>query len=401
MRAHRLSCVALLFCTLAAHGREFKVSRVGQLVDAGMWADVRAALHREDVEVVLAPGTYLIPSTLQIRATGDPLHRLTIRGADATGTIFKEDPHDNVDRNFLLDLRDVKNVVVSNLHFRGTEQMGGAMIVRDSQDVTIRDCSWSDLTGAFYSALSIVGATTRDIRVDQCEFRRIGFDSHAHMIYSANSAQRLMITNNHFEDCAGEFVRFRNQTDYSVVYGCTFISTGTYKGAQHAMVSVPLFNDDDPSTGDPSALATQEYFGTHFIVAENLFRYAKEGNQNLRFAFIFHHSGFDPPVRSHLLTPDEAELLAKGPQAARRALLKQKMGIELEHVHLINNRYEHVAQKLTFRSYAAYGAKSKGVKKPIDLSDLANETPVVRSIDEALRYYAPGPSSMPATRAVP
>jgi hypothetical protein len=236
--------------------------------------------------------------------------------------------------------------------------------------------------------MSVVGNQTRDVRIDHCDFRRIGRDSHAHMIYCAYGPQRITVADNHFEDCTGDFVRFRDRTDYGIVWGNQFVSTATYKNAQPPMVTVPLFNDEDPAATQPRPAATQEYFGTHFLVAHNLFRYAERGPQDTHWAMLFHHSGYDPPGRAHLLSPRDAATLARGTPDERRAMLRSRMGIDLDEVHLFGNDYEHVKYKLAYRSSADYGAKPKGFFGAIDLSDLVNERPAVTTLEEAVQLYA-------------
>ena len=102
----------------------------------------------------------------------------------------------------------------------------------------------------------------------------------------------------------------------------------------------------------------------------------------------FSHTGFDPPGRRLLLTAAEGKTLKEGAPDERRRLLKANCGIELENVHVFGNVFEHVDRRLVFQSHPAYGAKSRGFAGVIDLSDLANATPVVQTADQAMAYLA-------------
>lgn len=379
---------SFLLTSNALAAQTFKATDAKSLTDPTLWQNVRAALEKDEVEVLLAPGSYAL-SSLLIEKTGSDAHVLTIRGEQPDGTVITEDPADTKPNNFLFDLRNCRNVTLKDLHFRGPANVGGATIIRDCVNVTIEHCSWHDINGALYSALSIINPGTRHVRVNNCDFRRVGFDPHAHMMYCATGARFINVTNSHFEDCAGEYVRFRNQTDFCVVWNCDFLSTGKYKDKQSPFVSSPLFNDEDPASTQPLPAATQEYFGTHYLIAHNRFRYANEEkvDKETRWAFYFHHSGYDPPGRQHLFTKPEAEELATSPVDHRKQMMLQRCNIDMNEVHIYDNVYENVDRKCAFRTYATYGAKSKGFAGSFDLSDLINQTPVAKTEQEAINFY--------------
>ena len=61
--------------------------------------------------------------------------------------------------------------------------------------------------------------------------------------------------------------------------------------------------------------------------------------------------------------------------------------IEANHIHFFNNRLIGVDKKVAYRSYAAYGAKSKGWKGVADITNLVNDGPVPVDATKALRVF--------------
>src|SRR5439155_8968122 len=176
---------------------------------------------------------------------------------------------DAAEKNNLVELRSCRNIQLIGLNFVGPERLGAVVKIDNCQNIVLDHCTWTDLTGVFYSAVSPVHPETRDITIANCAFTRVGSGSHAHMIYNAYGPQRINVIDCRFEDCAGDFVRFRDRTDYSVVYGCSFKCTGNYREVNPPFITVPLFNDDNPAS--QPAHPNYEYFGTHFIFANNTF----------------------------------------------------------------------------------------------------------------------------------
>ena len=59
------------------------------------------------------------------------------------------------------------------------------------------------------------------------------------MAYNAYDPKHIRFVDCHFEDCAGDYVRFRDGTDFGVVVGCTFKSTGNYRNVNMPFISKP------------------------------------------------------------------------------------------------------------------------------------------------------------------
>jgi hypothetical protein len=374
--------------------------RAARFDDPALWQRAKAALADGPVDVVLADGTYLTRPTLRVVAIGHEEHRLTIRGASPTGAIVRESPDDTAERNPLVRIGRCANLTVRHLNFTGPERCGMGIFVNDSSRVLIERCTWRDFTGTYYSGVSVTGDKAVDVVIRDCHFERVGFDGHAHMIYTAYGTNLVKYVNNTFIDCPGDFVRFRDRSECGVVWGNTFRSTGTYKGgANPPMVSIPLFNDEDPAK--QTARPAYEYFGTNFLIANNKFIYdmpedpAKHEDDDWvhhQWPVMFHHSGFSPPGRQHLLSEAEAQLIRDGPADERRRLLVHHVGIDPGRVHMFGNEYQNTTGRVVLRSHPNYGAKSRGFVGVVEIGDLVSVAPVVTDVEEAMTFFESGRS---------
>jgi hypothetical protein len=205
------------------------------------------------------------------------------------------------------------------------------------------------------------------------------------MAYNAYGPQHIAFINCWFEDGAGDYVRFRDRADFGVVVGCTFKSTRPSVGKNAPFISVPLFNDDNPQ--HPGASPNYEYFGTHFLIFNNNFVYSNDKHDGNRVALLFHHSGFDPPGRNHLLTPQQAQLLATGNTSAKKKFMLDNFHLDADSIHFFNNRFTNVETEVAYRSHAAFGARSKGGDGTCNISDVVNRRKVVDSEAQALTFF--------------
>ncbi|MCC6683199.1 MAG: right-handed parallel beta-helix repeat-containing protein [Phycisphaeraceae bacterium] len=367
-------------------------SNAAKFDDPALWKLAQQSLGSSPVEVVFADGKYLFAPTLLLEKMGSDEHRLTLRAATTGNVVIREDPSDTAERNPLLHLKDCRNMTMRGLMITGDAHCGQGIFVDNSSAILIEQCRWIDFTGAYYSGVSVTGARAINVVLRDCEFNRLGQDSHAHMVYTAYEPSHVKLINCTFIDSAGDYVRFRDRSDFGVVYGCTFRSTGTYHNGHMPMIAVPLFNDDNPAANVERP--RYEYFGTNFLIAGNTFIYenaeqTREG-WGARYALIFHHSGYDPPGRRHLLTPQEADLLEHGTVEQRKELMRRNLGIEIDSVRMFDNTYENVASQAVYRAYASYGAVDRGWSGIIDITDLLNSDPVVHSAQEAIDYFDTG-----------
>ena len=355
-----------------------------------VWNNANAQLVNGPVTLRFIDGTYLIKTTnngLSIVSLGHATNRLTIEGESAEGVILKRDPTDQRinDSGYLPNLVKVdgcQNMTIRHLNFRGQEYLGYALQINATKNLLMEECTYIDLHGVYYGATGTTRNTTTNIRFLRCRFERVGMDGHAHMIYNAYDPTWLKVEDCHFEDCAGDYVRFRDSTDYCTVSGSTFLSTGSFYNQRtkktistHTpMITMPLFNDDNPATNPPSP--NYEYFGTNFWFHNNQFRYLSASGGE-RHAVQFHHSGFNPPGRNHLLTAAEASLLGNtspDKRAERKALLLANAGIDVDKVRLYNNVYQGVSIICSYEAEANYGAPSTGWNGTVNITDLINQS---------------------------
>lgn len=363
--------------------------------DRDFWATVRQAVQVGPVVVNFLGGKYIVSSdkekampTLALADLGHKDHLLTLQGISEEGVVFTRHADDSMAGKTgpgFLTITQSQNLIVRNLHFTAKQPIGYATHFGGSSNVSIEGCTWIDLPGVYYGATGTAGAVTDHVTFRNCTFKRVGSGGHAHMAYNAYDPKHIRFVGCHFEDCAGDYVRFRDGTDFGVVVGCTFKSTGTYRNVNMPFITVPLFNDDDPSKQKKSP--NYEYFGTHFLIFNNVFDYANDDPQGLRVALRFHHSGFDPPGRHHLLTVEQARLLETGTVAEKKKFMLENLGIDGDHVHFFNNRFIGVDPIVEYRSAAAYGAKSKGWSGAVDITDAVNRSVVVETVEEGLGFF--------------
>jgi hypothetical protein len=369
------------------------------------WNGINAKLAEAPVTVTLLAGRYVISEdprrklpALQLSGLGHDRNPLVIEGEHAGAVIFTRHASDkkivdypkaerpNLKGPGFFFLTASRNATVRNLNFTARDvPIGYATNFAGGRNVTIENCHWYDLQGVYFGATGTTGAATDHVTFRNCRFERVGSGGHAHMIYNAYDPLHLRLVGCHFEDCAGDYVRFRDGTDYAVVTDCTFRSTGKYIGVHMPFIAIPLFNDDNPAA--PKSTPNYEYFGTHFLFCHNRFIYETDEKPDTRVAVVFHHSGFDPPGRRHLLNPAEAAILRHGSAAQKRDLVRRNLGIDLAAVHVFGNESVGVAHAGIYRCHAAYGAKPRGGEGLFAIGDLFNADPVVDSPARALDYF--------------
>ncbi len=366
---------------------------------ASFWTGINTLLASSPVKVIFLEGQYVISSdpskglpTFQLNDMGHAVNRLTLEGQSREGVIFtrhQDDPNyssTNTKGAALFLLYTSRNTTVRNFTFTAPHKAIGYATNFRGEDYLIENCHFHDLQGVYYGASGTANAPTRDITFKDCRFERVGSGSHAHMIYNAYDVKYINVINCYFEDCAGDYVRFRDDTDFCVVTGCIFRSTGTYLNTHQAFISVPLFNDDDPA--NPPANPNYEYFGTHMLFYNNNFWYADTtAGSNFNLAIMFHHSGYDPPGRRHLLTTNEGQILHYGTLDEKKALMLENLGLMAHRIHVYDNTYTNTIFKATYRSYPAYGAVSRGGDGYYDIIDTFNDLPVVSSPEQAILFF--------------
>ena len=344
-------------------------------LNSAFWSNIQTLLQSNPVDVVFADGTYSLTSTIALNNIGHATNRLqlkcnTIGSAVITGSIA----------TLMSITNNSKNILVHRLKFTGPVT-GYGLVIQRSQNITVAYCRFEDMPNVYYGALGAHYATADKIIIRQNHFENIGVGSTAHMIYGSYGVTRLKVINNTFKDCAGAFVRFRGaNSTHGVVYGNTFTSTGTYlTGVNPIFVEVPVFNDVNP--GD-------ETFGTSFMITKNNFNYSTSGNQNTRYALVFHHSGYNPTGRTHLISAADASTLGSGSStvAAKRSIMSSKLGLDGTKILFGGNTNTNVAANVSYRCQGGYGAVAPwtGI---VSIGSAVTASGLATTYEEALAFY--------------
>lgn len=357
--------------------------------DDSFWDGVEASLEADSVVVSFLGGTYPVSdqkrldmSSLSLSKLGHDNHHLTLQGVSRYGVRITRHPSDSgKDGPGFLKLDRCRNVTLRHLNFTapGDHRMSYSTQFDRCQDIVIDSCTWADIPNAHYAATGAQREESDGITYTNCRFVRIGSRTGAHMAYNAYASRRTSYINCYFEDCSGDYIRFRSGCDYNVIAGCTFRSTGKYTSQHMPFVSVPVFNVEGRG----------EVFGTHFLIFDNTFIYATDEKPETRIAIVFHHSGYDPPDRRHLLDAEDAKVLRSGSIGRKKALMKENLGLNADTIHVYRNSYRNVAHRGVYRCQAGYGAESRGGDGIYDISDTFNTKPVAATAKQALTYFSP------------
>ncbi len=367
--------------------------------EQGFWRKtVTASLELDHVNVAFLNGEYAgDPACLCIRdylsllcfqGYSHPSHQLILQGQSENGVVFNLLPPDDPEHTqSTICIRNASNIIIRNLSFKGVGRYNYALFLGNKcRNILIEHCHWFDLPNTEYAAIGVDGADTRQVIVKNCTFKRVGPDSHAHMMYISNNCHHIRVNNCSFEDCSGDYVRFRNNVEYGIVSGCQFLSTGTYpqrEPVSRPFVTIAVFNDCKPGTTtappgkptcpDPLNDPQYEYFGTNYIITNNRFIYKQHPGYERRHAISFYHVGYDPPGRNHLMTAAQGDLMEQGTAQERKALLKENCGIDGDKIIVYNNNFLGEEKQLSFGSSLNYGAESKGWEGDVTIDDIINE----------------------------
>jgi len=330
------------------------------------WTQVNNKLKYTSVEVRFIPGTYsraFTEKSLTLENLGSAIYQLTLTGSQEVRFTA---PGGYPDKNQMIRIDGCQNMVVSNFHFTGNGRIGYALRVittatstLPNKNIVIEDCTWKDMRGVIYGATGCYGTETSHVTFKNCTFFRVGIDSHSHHMYHAHGASHITIMDSRFEDCTGDYVRFRDRCDFGIVKNCMFIRNQGY--TNRPFIAVPLFNNANP--GD-------EYFATNYSFTGNSF--FNKNMQNTTNAIYFGHWGFSTKDFSCLLTEQEGIILTSGTKEAKADLLKSHFGLDMAKIRITNNAYERVVNRVALISQASYGSTSLGWAGTADIADLPN-----------------------------
>ncbi len=351
------------FCvapTARGNGSGADESNAAAYTDSAFWSRVQGALESNPIAVTLLDGNYT--NRFDLSLIGDAENSLVLSGENSTGTVFCGEV------SSIFSLYGCQNMVLENLNFTGSStNVGYAFRVSTtagipSHDIVVRNCDWYDMPGIGYGA-SGVHYGSHHVTFENCTFKRIGYDSHAHMMYNAYNATNVSVIGCYFEDCSGSYVRFRAASNHGVVSNCTFVSTQTYVNkhpSREVFVDIPTFNDVDP--GDETFALYASITGNSFQ-----FNFASPSDRN---GIRFYHSGFDPPGWHYLMTSSEGFTLKYGSSTDKANLLRNNCGIDFNEMLIHGNTWQSETDRIVFASYAGYGATSKGWTGYVNVSDI-------------------------------
>ena len=339
-------------------------ANAADFLSPSFWEQVNSDLESKSVEVIFLPGDYTRAyisagsggNGLAFNRMGNENNRLILTGGE--GVLFKV-PEGYAKRNTLIHFHGSQNITFRDFSFSGNGEINYVLAIRTpsgyppSRNILIENCSWTDMRGVVYGATGCHFEGTTGVTYKNCIFQRIGFNTGSHMMYHAYGPTHVYVYDSFFEDCAGEYVRFRDRTDYGIVKNCTFNRNSGWIGA--AFVSIPNYNNNNPGN---------EYFGTNYAFIDNLF-------QDSRYGIQFRHTGFSPSDYHYLLTAEEGAILESGTKAQKIKLLKDNFGLDVNKIRIVNNSYPGIYDKrVSINSGVMYGAESLGWTGTADITNI-------------------------------
>jgi hypothetical protein len=362
-------------------------------LNSTFWSGIQTQLQSVNVNVNLADGNYSA-GTLTLTDMGHPLNRLVIQPVDFYGAAL------STTGSTIINMIGSQNIEFRGLVFNGSCSSWGVDCQPDylkpCRNVEFSWCHFLNLTNAYYGAIGLVNGA-RDITVDNCAFTNITSGDHAHMIYASHDIVDVVVSNCVFQDCEADFVRFRDDSDYCSVTGCTFIST--MSATAFPFITSPLFNDTDPGPGD-------EFFGSHLQISGNSFTY--NAAAGTRAALEFSDSGYNPQSYDCALTPAQASSLNRASAAFEQSFLLTNMGIAATNIKMSGNTYNanvtyHTAYNYTYAS-SATNAPQNGWQGSIDISAAADPSGAPLAASPVLRnggFDLQGLLDLPQTSSTP
>ena len=183
------------------------------------------------------------------------------------------------------------------------------------------------------------------------------------MIYNAYGSQFISVVDCYFEDCPGDYIRFRDRCDYGLVKGCTFYHPEYIPGVR--FINMPLYNDGTPFEGN-------EEFATNYAFFNNDFSSVYLNSYGIGFS----HRGYSPPHLNYLLTPAEGDRLQNGTMAQKKALLDSNFAVYSDSIRIYNNSFSKIYDEVLFGSFPEYGSPSLGWSGRGDITATLNHSAV-------------------------
>lgn len=328
--------------------------------DAALWKNIQNELQKHPVTLELLPGKYITTypakqdTRLNLNGIGHDRNQLIIRGAANHAAVFSRNPQDSKNmepasknlQNLITLRKNCRNIVFEQLYFTGDGACGYALQVRDSVNITIRNCHWKNMRRVYYGASGANGKCD-NVLWENCTFDNIGYNSHAHMLYNANYCRNLTVRNCTMIDSFGDFIRFRNKVQDVTVENCTFIDNGKYNSSP--FIAFPLFN-----TKKKVDLGG-ETFSSGLTVRNNRFEFKKKAPRN--WMMCIHNSGFNPPGLNYMMNKKDSAAFSKLDRAAQRKYLDDRMNLQTGRIKFENNTIINAEDAIVYECWPLYGAE--------------------------------------------
>jgi hypothetical protein len=360
--------------TAIGNGNGLSASNAADFLEKIFWKNIQDLLASQPVIVEFLGGDYsraYTENALMIANMGDARNTLLLEGNPLNTTIFTLPVTDSPTkaRPHVIEINNSVNITLKNFHFTGGGTINNVLNITSTPghttyNILIENCTWTDIKGVIYGATGATRKGTYHITFKNCTFKQVGRNSASHMIYNAYGSHHISVINSYFEDCTGDYIRFRDKCDYGIVKGCTFVHS--WNVANVKFISMPLFNDGKPFPGDES-------FATNYAFTDNSFN----SKVTSVTAIAFYSKGYTAPGYNYLLNPAEGAILAEGNHQQKKMLLERNFGIFPEKVRMFNNTYAGLADSAVILStMAGYGAESKGWTGSGTITDLINTSSV-------------------------
>ncbi|HTB84238.1 MAG TPA: hypothetical protein VK742_11335 [Candidatus Sulfotelmatobacter sp.] len=299
--------------------------------NASFWNTVQSQLQNSNVTVNFLSGNYSA-NTMGFTNVGNPLHQLILTAVTPQGAVF------NPSANPTIQFVGSQNIELNGFYFTGPVSYWAVYCIPNflnpCRNIEINNCWFCNLTNAYYAAIGLLNGT-RSVQVYNCNFTNIPFGDHAHMIYAPHDIEDVVVSNCIMQDCvSGDYIKFRDDSEYGVVKNCTFISTEA--SSAWPFVSQDLYNEtNSDSAGD-------EFFGTYFQISSNKFNYQASGGAGVYSSMHFFNDSWSPQSFYCDLTSSQASALGSGSTSYQQSYLQTNMGILAASVKMFGNTYSGV-----------------------------------------------------------
>jgi len=330
--------------------------------NTAFWNGVQTSLVGDAVTVTFLDGQYT--SSLVLTQLGHADHRLTLQSQSVGGAVF-------AGHNWIT-LRGVQNATVRDFGFTGGDPDGSARKLHitssnnlatgiPSQNILIEGNQFYDAP-TFYGGIGVTHLT-HYITIHDNLFRNVGSRAGSHMIYNSYDVHHVKVIGNHFEDSPGDYVRYRDNSDFGEVRNNTFVSTSA--GYNLIFVRLAVFNDVNP--GD-------EFHASNYLIRDNEFLFHPEPPAEAQDAIGYTSTGYEPVGLNYLPSAADGQVLTNGTVEQKRQLLLDTMNIDLTKVRIYGNTYANERYRFMYWARVDYGASSQGWTGRADLTGTASDT---------------------------